>query len=126
MNYAGVKQELSFLSNIIALLDDAITSVGEAADCMQSQTLQDSANNIENALEMLVTRELELERVSDVLNLDDDSLYQTVDLAKCKVNVYGDTVELIDDNSRIFLSADEIDLSGINFKNKNASEIEAP
>lgn len=124
MNYAGVKQELSFLSNIIALLDDAITSVGEAADCMQSQTLQDSANNIENALEMLVTRELELERVSDVLNLDDDSLCKTVDLSKCKVNVCGDTVELIDDNSRIFLSADEIDLDRI--QKKNASEIEVP
>ncbi len=127
MNDVGVNKELEFLSSVIALLDGAINAVGDAADCMQSQTLQDSADDIEAAIELLVTRELELEKVADVLNsfdYKDNELYRYVDPGKCEIKTYGDTVELIEGNNRIFLSADEIDLDRI--QKKNASEVEAP
>lgn len=127
MNDVGVNKELEFLSSVIALLDGAISSVGDAADCMQSQTLQDSADDIEAAIELLVTRELELEKVAEVLNnfdYRDNELYRYVDPSKCEIKTYGDTVELIEGNNRIFLSADEIDLDRI--QKKNASQVEAP
>lgn len=127
MNDVGVNKELEFLSRVIALLDGAINSVGDAADCMQSQTLQDSANNIESAIELLVTRELELERVAEVLNnivYADDDLYKRVELSNCEIKTNSDTVELIEGEKRIFLSEDEIDLDRI--QKKNASEVEAP
>ena len=127
MNDVGVNKELEFLSSVIALLDGAINAVGDAADCMQSQTLQDSADDIEAAIELLVTRELELEKVADVLNsfdYKDNELYRYVDINKCEIKTYGDTVELIEGNNRIFLSADEIDLDRI--QKKNASQVEAP
>ena len=127
MNDVGVNKELEFLSSVIALLDGAINSVGDAADCMQSQKLQDSADDIEAAIELLVTRELELEKVAEVLNnfnYKDNELYRQVDINKCEIKTYGDTVELIEGNNRIFLSADEIDLDRI--QKKNASEVEAP
>lgn len=127
MNDVGVNKELEFLSGVIALLDGAINAVGDAADCMQSQTLQDSANAIEAAIELLVTRELELEKVAEVLNnfdYRDNELYRYVDPSQCEIKTYGDTVELIKGDSRIFLSADEIDLDRI--QKKNASEVEAP
>ena len=79
MNDVGVNKELEFLSGVIALLDGAINAVGDAADCMQSQTLQDSADAIEAAIELLVTRELELEKVAEVLNnfdYRDNELYR--------------------------------------------------
>ncbi len=127
MNDVGVNKELEFLSRVIALLDGAINAVGDAADCMQSQTLQDSADAIEAAIELLVTRELELEKVAEVLNnfdYRDNELYRYVDPSQCEIKTYGDTVELIKGDSRIFLSADEIDLDRI--QKKNASEVEAP
>lgn len=127
MNDVGVNKELEFLSSVIALLDGAINAVGDAADCMQSQTLQDSASDIEAAIELLVTRELELEKVAEVLNnfdYKDNELYRHVDINKCEIKTYGDTVELIEGNNRIFLSADEIDLDRI--QKKNASQVEAP
>lgn len=127
MNDVGVNKELEFLSRVIALLDGAINAVGDAADCMQSQTLQDSADAIEAAIELLVTRELELEKVAEVLNnfdYRDNELYRYVDPSQCEIKTYGDTVELIKGDSRIFLSADEIDLDRI--QKKNASEIEVP
>lgn len=127
MNDVGVNKELEFLSGVIALLDGAINAVGDAADCMQSQTLQDSADAIEAAIELLVTRELELEKVAEVLNnfdYRDNELYRYVDQSQCEIKTYGDTVELIKGDSRIFLSADEIDLDRI--QKKNASEVEAP
>lgn len=127
MNDVGVNKELEFLSSVIALLDGAINAVGDAADCMQSQTLQDSADDIEAAIELLVTRELELEKVAEVLNnfdYRDNKLYRYVDPSQCEIKTYGDTVELIDGNRRIFLSADEIDLDRI--QKNNASEIEVP
>ncbi len=127
MNDVGVNKELEFLSRVIALLDGAINAVGDAADCMQSQTLQDSADAIEAAIELLVTRELELEKVAEVLNnfdYRDNELYRYVDQSQCEIKTYGDTVELIKGDSRIFLSADEIDLDRI--QKKNASEVEAP
>lgn len=127
MNDVGVNKELEFLSGVIALLDGAINAVGDAADCMQSQTLQDSADAIEAAIELLVTRELELEKVAEVLNnfdYRDNELYRYVDPSQCEIKTYGDTVELIKGDSRIFLSADEIDLDRI--QKNNASEIEAP
>lgn len=127
MNDVGVNKELEFLSSVIALLDGAINAVGDAADCMQSQKLQDSADDIESAIELLVIRELELEKVSEVLNsfdYRDNELYRYVDPSKCEIKTYGDTVELIEGNNRIFLSADEIDLDRI--QKKNASEVEAP
>ena len=127
MNDVGVNKELEFLSRVIALLDGAINAVGDAADCMQSQTLQDSADAIEAAIELLVTRELELEKVAEVLNnfdYRDNELYRYVDPSQCEIKTYGDTVELIDGNRRIFLAADEIDLDRI--QKNNASEIEVP
>lgn len=127
MNDVGVSKELEFLSSVIALLDGAINAVGDAADCMQSQTLQDSADDIESAIELLVTRELELERVAEVLNnivYVDDDLYKGVELSNCEIKTNDDAVELIDGDNRIFLSADEIDLDCI--QKKNASEVEAP
>ena len=127
MNDVGVNKELEFLSRVIALLDGAINSVGDAADCMRSQTLQDSANDIESAIELLVTRELELERVAEVLNnivYADDDLYKRVDLSNCEIKTNGEAVELIEREKRIFLSEDEIDLDRI--QKKNASEVEAP
>ena len=127
MNDVGVNKELEFLSGVIALLDGAINAVGDAADCMQSQTLQDSADAIEAAIELLVTRELELEKVAEVLNsfdYRDNELYRYVDINKCEIKTYGDTIELIDGNRRIFLAADEIDLDRI--QKNNASEIEVP
>lgn len=127
MNDVGVNKELEFLSGVIALLDGAINAVGDAADCMQSQTLQDSADAIEAAIELLVTRELELEKVAEVLNnfdYRDNELYRYVDPSQCEIKTYGDTVELIKGDSRIFLSADEIDLDRI--QKNNASEIEVP
>lgn len=127
MNDVGVKKELDFLEKVIGLLDGAINAVGDAADCMQSQTLQDSANDIESAIELLVTRELELERVAEVLNniiYADDDLYERVDLKNCEIKTNGDAVELIEKEKHIFLSADEIDLDCI--QKKNASEVEAP
>lgn len=127
MNDVGVNKELEFLSRVIALLDGAINAVGDAADCMQSQTLQDSADAIEAAIELLVTRELELEKVAEVLNnfdYRDNELYRYVDPSQCEIKTYGDTVELIKGDSRIFLSADEIDLDRI--QKNNASEIEVP
>lgn len=104
MNDVGVNKELEFLSSVIALLDNAIDFVGDAADCMQSPKLQEAASDIELAIELLVTRELELERVSEVLNNID---YQDNEV-----------------NKSIFLSEDKIDLQCIH-KN-NASEVEAP
>ena len=127
MNDVGVNKELEFLSRVIALLDGAINAVGDAADCMQSQTLQDSADAIEAAIELLVTRELELEKVAEVLNnfdYRDNELYRYVDPSQCEIKTYGDTIELIDGNRRIFLAADEIDLDRI--QKNNASEIEVP
>lgn len=127
MNDVGVSKELEFLSSVIALLDGAINAVGDAADCMQSQTLQDSADDIESAIELLVTRELELERVAEVLNnivYVDDDLYKGVELSNCEIKTNDDAVELIDGDNRIFLSADEIDLDRI--QKKNASQVEAP
>ena len=127
MNDVGVNKELEFLSSVIALLDGAINAVGDAADCMQSQKLQDSADDIEAAIELLVTRELELEKVAEVLNsfdYRDNELYRYVDINKCEIKTYGDTIELIDGNRRIFLAADEIDLDRI--QKNNASEIEVP
>ena len=127
MNDVGVNKELEFLSGVIALLDGAINAVGDAADCMQSQTLQDSADAIEAAIELLVTRELELEKVAEVLNnfdYKDNELYRYVDQSQCEIKTYGDTVELIKGDNRIFLSADEIDLDRI--QKNNASEIEVP
>ena len=127
MNDVGVNKELEFLSRVIALLDGAINAVGDAADCMQSQTLQDSADDIEAAIELLVTRELELEKVAEVLNnfdYRDNELYRYVDPSQCEIKTYGDTIELIDVNRRIFLAADEIDLDRI--QKNNASEIEVP
>ena len=127
MNDVGVNKELEFLSSVIELLDGAINAVGDAADCMQSQTLQDSADAIEAAIELLVTRELELEKVAEVLNnfdYRDNELYRYVDPSQCEIKTYGDTVELIKGDSRIFLSADEIDLDRI--QKNNASEIEVP
>lgn len=127
MNDVGVNKELEFLSSVIALLDGAINAVGDAADCMQSQKLQDAADDIESAIELLVIRELELEKVADVLNsfgYKDNELYRYVDPSKCEIKTYGDTVELIDGDNRIFLSADEIDLDCI--QKNNASEIEVP
>ena len=127
MNDVGVNKELEFLSSVIALLDGAINAVGDAADCMQSQKLQDAADDIEAAIELLVTRELELEKVAEVLNnfdYRDNELYRYVDPSQCEIKTYGDTVELIKGDSRIFLSADEIDLDRI--QKKNASEVEAP
>ena len=127
MNDVGVNKELEFLSSVIALLDGAINAVGDAADCMQSQTLQDSADDIEAAIELLVTRELELEKVAEVLNnfdYRDNELYRYVDPSQCEIKTYGDTVELIKGDSRIFLSADEINLHCI--QKNNASEIEVP
>lgn len=127
MNDVGVNKELEFLSRVIALLDGAINAVGDAADCMQSQTLQDSADAIEAAIELLVTRELELEKVAEVLNsfdYRDNELYRYVDPSKCEIKTYGDTIELIDGNRRIFLAADELDLDRI--QKNNASEIEVP
>ena len=127
MNDVGVNKELEFLSGVIALLDGAINAVGDAADCMQSQTLQDSADAIEAAIELLVTRELELEKVAEVLNsfdYRDNELYRYVDPSKCEIKTYGDTIELIDGNRRIFLAADELDLDRI--QKNNASEIEVP
>ena len=127
MNDVGVNKELEFLSSVIALLDGAINAVGDAADCMQSQTLQDSADDIESAIELLVIRELELEKVAEVLNnfdYRDNELYRYVDPSQCEIKTYGDTMELIKGDSRIFLSADEIDLDRI--QKKNASEVEAP
>ena len=127
MNDVGVNKELEFLSSVIALLDGAINLVGDAADCMQSQTLQDSASDIESAIELLVTRELELERVAKVLNnivYVDDDLYKGVELSNCEIKTNDDAVELIEGNNRIFLSADEIDLDRI--QKKNASQVEAP
>ena len=127
MNDVGVNKELEFLSRVIALLDGAINAVGDAADCMQSQTLQDSADAIEAAIELLVTRELELEKVAEVLNsfdYRDNELYRYVDPSKCVIKTYGDTIELIDGNRRIFLAADELDLDRI--QKNNASEIEVP
>ena len=94
---------------------------------MQSQKLQDSADDIESAIEMLVIRELELEKVAEVLNsfdYKDNELYRYVDPSKCEIKTYGDTVELIDGDNRIFLSADEIDLDRI--QKNSASEIEVP
>ena len=41
MNDVGVNKELEFLSSVIALLDGAINAVGDAADCMQRQKIQD-------------------------------------------------------------------------------------
>ncbi|MBP9787526.1 MAG: hypothetical protein KBC72_08165 [Acinetobacter sp.] len=127
MNDVGVNKELEFLSRVIALLDGAINAVGDAADCMQSQKLQDSADDIESAIEMLVIRELELEKVSEVLNsfdYKDNELYRYVDPSKCEIKTYGDTVELIDGNRRIFLAAGELDLDRI--QKNSASEIEVP
>lgn len=127
MNDVGVNKELEFLSSVIALLDGAINAVGDAADCMQSQTLQDSADDIEAAIELLVTRELELEKVAEVLNnfdYKDNELYRYVDPSQCEIKTYGDTVELIDGNNRIFLAAGELDLHCI--QKNNASEIEVP
>ena len=127
MNDVGVNKELEFLSSVIALLDAAINAVGDAADCMQSQKLQDSANDIESAIELLVTRELELEKVAEVLNnfdYKDNELYRYVDINNCEIKTHGDTVELIEGNNHIFLSADEINLDCI--QKKNASEVEAP
>ena len=127
MNDVGVNKELEFLSSVIALLDGAINAVGDAADCMQSQKLQDSADDIESAIEMLVIRELELEKVSEVLNsfdYKDNELYRYVDPSKCEIKTYGDTVELIDGNRRIFLAAGELDLDRI--QKNSASEIEVP
>ena len=127
MNDVGVNKELEFLSSVTALLDGAINAVGDAADCMQSQTLQDSADAIEAAIELLVTRELELEKVAEVLNnfdYRDNELYRYVDPSQCEIKTYGDTVELIDGNRRIFLAAGELDLDRI--QKKNASEIEVP
>ena len=113
MNDVGVNKELEFLSRVIALLDGAINAVGDAADCMQSQKLQDSADDIEAAIELLVTRELELEKVAEVLNnfdYRDNELYRYVDPSQCEIKTYGDTVELIKGDNRIFLSADEIEI----------------
>lgn len=127
MNDVGVNKELEFLSRVIALLDGAINAVGDAADCMQSQKLQDSADDIESAIEMLVIRELELEKVAEVLNsfdYKDNELYRYVDPSKCEIKTYGDTVELIDGNRRIFLAAGELDLDRI--QKNSASEIEVP
>ena len=127
MNDVGVNKELEFLSRVIALLDGAINAVGDAADCMQSQTLQDSADDIEAAIELLVTRELELEKVAEVLNnfdYRDNELYRYVDQSQCEIKTYGDTVELIKGDNRIFLSANEIDLDRI--QKNNASEVEVP
>ena len=127
MNDVGVNKELEFLSRVIALLDGAINAVGDAADCMQSQTLQDSADDIEAAIELLVTRELELEKVAEVLNnfdYRDNELYRYVDPSQCEIKTYGDTVELIDGNRRIFLAAGELDLDRI--QKNSASEIEVP
>ena len=127
MNDVGVNKELEFLSSVIALLDGAINAVGDAADCMQSQTLQDSADAIEAAIELLVTRELELEKVAEVLNsfdYRDNELYRYVDQSQCEIKTYGDTVELIKGDNRIFLSANEIDLDRI--QKNNASEVEVP
>lgn len=127
MNDVGVNKELEFLSSVIALLDGAIDAVGDAADCMQSQKLQDAADDIEAAIELLVIRELELEKVADVLNsfdYKDNELYKCVDPSKCEIKTYGDTVELIDGDNRIFLSADEINLHCI--QKNNASEVEVP
>jgi hypothetical protein len=127
MNDVGVNKELEFLSGVIALLDGAINAVGDAADCMQSQTLQDSADAIEAAIELLVTRELELEKVAEVLNnfdYRDNELYRYVDPSQCEIKTYGDTIELIDGNRRIFLAAGELDLDRI--QKNNASEIEVP
>ena len=127
MNDVGVNKELEFLSSVIALLDGAINAVGDEEKYMQSQKLQDSADDIEAAIELLVTRELELEKVAEVLNnfdYKDNELYRYVDPSKCGIKTYGDTVELIDGNRRIFLAADEIDLDRI--QKNNASEIEVP
>jgi hypothetical protein len=127
MNDVGVNKELEFLARVIALLDGAISAVGDAADCMQSQKLQDSADDIESAIELLVIRELELEKVADVLNnfdYRDNELYRYVDPSKCEIKTYGDTIELIDGNRRIFLAAGELDLDRI--QKNNASEIEVP
>ena len=55
MNDVGVNKELEFLSSVIALLDGAINAVGDAADCMQSQKLQDSADDIEAEVRKLKT-----------------------------------------------------------------------
>ena len=127
MNDVGVNKELEFLSSVIALLDGAINAVGDAADCMQSQKLQDSADDIESAIELLVIRELELEKVAEVLNnfdYRDNELYRYVDPSQCEIKTYGDTIELIDGNRRIFLAAGELDLDRI--QKNNASEIEVP
>lgn len=127
MNDVGVNKELEFLSSVISLLDGAIDAVGDAADCMQSQKLQDAADDIEAAIELLVIRELELEKVADVLNsfdYKDNELYRYVDSSKCEIKTYGDTIELIEGNNRIFLSADEINLHCI--QKNNASEVEVP
>ncbi len=125
MNYAGVKQELCFLSDIIGLLDGAISSVGDAADLMESQKLHDSANSIERAIELLVTKELELERVADVMNNFDyqhNNLYKRIDLNKCEVNVCKDTIQVINGSSHIYFHIDELDLSRIKYN--NVSEFE--
>lgn len=68
MNMSGVSQELMLFSEVIGLLDDSVLTVFDVAECIQNNVLLDAAEKLEKALEILVTRELELERVQDVLN----------------------------------------------------------
>lgn len=68
MNLNAVNQELNFIGGIIELLDNSVLTVNDAAHDTDNKELSAAADFIEEALERLVTRELELERVAEVLN----------------------------------------------------------
>lgn len=68
MNLSAVKQELKFIGGIIELLDNSIITISDTATDTNNKELAGVADFVEEALERLVTRELELERVAEVLN----------------------------------------------------------
>lgn len=68
MNILSVNHEQRFIGELVELLDSSVLTIGDIADQTNNTDLKKAADSIEAALERLVTRELELERVADVLN----------------------------------------------------------